>query len=612
MSYKNILLYLTISLCIFLATNADGVEEKKVAADRELSVTAGTGFHQFNVSGNRSTVGEYDDLRSGADAYFTLQGREGRNFIDGSGRFFSTNDQTYSFNIDMQRIFQTAFSYQKFTHNLDHDPLTNQDFATDFNPDQSNRILIEELKTGNTLRLPAFPFLQFKMDYRSYSKRGHRQATTVAKCSQCHVSSRNKRVNDTTEDLKFTVAGTAGPATIQYSHLQRIFNEGASPPYNNYRDGASFFLVKGSAPYSLVPDTSNSVHEIKLLTRLPLSSSLFASYQTGEKDNRDTNNDIDYNNVAARLSTLFFRYCTADAFFNQYHMHNSTQGSIDRNTRRGGFDVSTSFIKKLNLKFSYIWEDIDRDNFQVHSTKTQTYRLTANYRMLRKLRLHVKYQKTRVGDPFVNEDADVLRLVQTSLPQSADEFYSSLSWSVLQNFSLNSNFRYVKSDNDRYHVDEDRYEWTLSFWYIPAEKVTVSGAYSLMETSIDSPLSYKRYHLKDASSLFLFNEAPYDDSSQAYFLSVSYLLNQRTSLTGEVTYTRSRAEFDSHFDGTNTGSLSELKINKLETAFGITYLYSRTITLNAKYMFREYNDKNDHGLDGQFSGVSMGLNWSFN
>ena len=612
MRYKSILLYLTIALSIMLTSGARAAEKSEAPADREVTATAGTGFHQFNVIGNCSTVGEYDVLKSGADAYFTLQGREGRNYIDGSGRFFSANDQTYSFNIDMQRIFQTAFSYNKFTHNLGHDPLTNQDFATDFNPDQSNRLLIEELKSGNTLRLPALPFLKFKMDYRSYSKRGNCQATTVAKCSQCHVSSRNKRVNSNTEDLKFTVEGTAGPATIQYSHLQRIFNEGASPPYNNYGNGASFFLVKGNAPYSLVPDTSNSVHEIKLLSRLPLSSSLFASYQTGEKDNRDSNHDIDYTNIAGRLSTLFFRYCTTDAFYNQYHMHNSTPGSIDRNTRRGGFDVSSGYIKKLNLKFSYIWEDIDRDNFQVNTSKSQTYRLTANYRILRKLRLHFKYEKTRTGDPFVTQDPDVQHLVQTSLPQRTDAYYSSLSWNVLQNFSLNANFRYVASDNDRYHVDEDRYEYTLSFWYIPAEKITVSGAYTYMATNLHSPVSYKRYHLKDASSLFLFNEAPYDDRSHAYFLSISYLLNQRTSLTGEVTYTRSLAEFDSRFDGSDIGDLSALKINKLETAVGINYLYSRNITLNAKYLFREYNDKKDNDLDGQFSGVSLGVNWSFN
>ena len=39
----------------------------------------------------------------------------------------------------------------------------------------------------------------------------------------------------------------------------------------------------------------------------------------------------------------------------------------------------------------------------------------------------------------------------------------------------------LKATMTAINVDEDRYECTLSFWYVPAEKVTVSGAYSLME-----------------------------------------------------------------------------------------------------------------------------------
>jgi hypothetical protein len=87
-SYKNILFCLTIVLCIVLTSGAEAAEDKQAPADREFSAAAGTGFHQFNVIGNRSTVGEYDVLKSGADAYFTLQAREVRNYIDGSGRFF--------------------------------------------------------------------------------------------------------------------------------------------------------------------------------------------------------------------------------------------------------------------------------------------------------------------------------------------------------------------------------------------------------------------------------------------------------------------------------------------------------------------------------------------
>jgi hypothetical protein len=90
---------------------------------------------------------------------------------------------------------------------------------------------------------------------------------------------------------------------------------------------------------------------------------------------------------------------------------------------------------------------------------------------------------------------------------------------------------------------------------------------------------------------------------------MSYLLNHKVSLTGEVTYTRSASDFDSYLNSKNIGNLSDLKINRLDTALGVTYLYSSRLTLSAKYMFREYNDKNDNTLDGQFNGISVGFNW---
>ena len=608
---KKNLVYLIILIAgVFSAASASSQETASLGVE-DFSSDISIGSHFFNVKGYRGKVGEYDVLHSGADTTFSLQGNRERNYVAITGDFFDQDDQKYAFNVDVQRIFQTAFSYKKFIHYLDHDPLENQDFATDFNPGRDNQILIEELKSGNTLRLPQLPFLTFKMDYRSYNKRGHRQATTVSKCSECHVSSQNKRVNSTTEDVAFTVAGNAGPATIQYTRLVRSFTEGAAPPVNDYGNGASFFLVKGYAPYSRVPDINNSVHEIKLSSQLPFSSSLFASYQTGEKNNRDTRNDIDYSSAAGRLSTFFFRYFSFDTFYHTYSMHNSTSQGIERDVRRGGIDISTFIKKRLNVKLSYLWENIDRDNFSVNSTNKKIYRLTANYRALRKLRLHFKYEKTKVGDPFVTKDQDFFHLVETSLPQSSDEFYCSLSWAVRQNLSLSSHVRYIKRDNDRYHVDEDRYEFSVSFWYVPIEQLTISGSYTLADNSVDTPLAYKRYHLTDPSSLFLFNDIPYDDQSQSYAVSVSYMLNRRLSLTGEVTYTRSLSEFDSSLDSASVGDLSNIKIHRLDTALGLTYLYSNRLSLYAKYLFREYNDKTNNAFDGQFNAVSIGLNYSF-
>jgi long-subunit fatty acid transport protein len=144
---------------------------------------------------------------------------------------------------------------------------------------------------------------------------------------------------------------------------------------------------------------------------------------------------------------------------------------------------------------------------------------------------------------------------------------------------------------------------------VPVEKITLTGSYTLSENNIETPVSYKRYHSYDLSSLFVYDDIPYDAENQVYSLTMSYLLNHKVSLTGEVTYTRSASDFDSYLNSKDIGNLSDLKINRLDTALGVTYLYSSRMTLSAKYMFREYNDKNDNSLDGQFNGISVGFNW---
>lgn len=590
-------------------------QDSPPAQNRELSVYFGSGLHFFNVSGYRGKVGEYDVLKSGVDGAFSINGNEGKNYFDLNGQFFAAHDQKYWFTVDAQRLFHTAFSYQQFTHYLDHDPLTNQDFYTDHNLGQNNHIVIEELKSGNILRIPQIPFLKFKMNYRSYAKRGTRQATTVSKCSECHVSSRNQRINNRFDDVAFGFESTAGPATIEYSRHWISFNQNGATPINNYGDGASFFLVKGIQPYALIPETYTTIHDIKLRTSLPFSSSLFATYQTGEKSNRNADNEIDYYNLAARLSNYLFKYVTVDTFYNQYQMDNSTPHAIERNYKRGGFDAGTTFKKQLNLKLSYIWENFDRDNFYVNYTRKKTFRLTANYRALKKLRFHFKYEKTRVSEPLVTENTfytpgtNFVGMTQTMLPQNADLFYGSMTWNMRSHLTCNSSFRYVAEKNERYHVDTDRYEFNFGLWYAPTEKITFSGSYTISDHNLDTPVSYKRYHSYDKTSLLRLDDIPYDAESQVYSLTASYLLNHAISFTGEITYSRSTSAFDSYLNATNIGELSNLKINRLDAALGVTYRYSRRLTFSAKYLFREYNDKNDNRLDGQFNGISAGLTW---
>jgi hypothetical protein len=521
------------------------------------------------------------------------------------------NDLSFNANFDLSRYLRSDLSYSRFQHFLDHDPLSNQDYVQDFNAGQDNKLLIEELKANNTLMLPSIPFVKFNFDYRSYQKRGHQQATTVGKCSNCHVTSRNKRVNRSTDDVTAGMEATFGPLTISYNHLLRNFAEHADAPVANYGDGASFFLVKGFAPYSRVPDSRMNVDTVNLRSDLPWNSTVFATVQHGRRENRDTGNDATFNSFATRLSKYFSKLLSLDTYYSKYKLQNQTSGGIDRTTQRGGIDATMHPLSNSGLVCSYQWEDTDRNNSDPGSTRKNIYRISWNERILKKLRLNLHYKKTRVDDPFVMHDPTFTGLVQTSLPQKEDEIYGAVSWSPLYNLTLNTSLRLTDLRSSRYNSDEDRLEYVFSFWYVPLERLTLAGSYTLSKTDVNSFGALKTYHLRGAKSLYEYDDFPYDGRTQSLSLSATYLLTPRVSVSGDVTWIDSIGDFDKHVDGRNIGGFSDLSIGQIETSLGVSYACTTQLTLYSKYMYRQYNDHETNYYDGKINMISVGASWSF-
>ncbi len=570
-----------------------------------------TGYHHYNVKGYRGKVGEYDALDSGAELRYLMEGADKNYYLYSTGEILDKNDQSYHLIFDMKRLVHSEIMYKRFRHFLDHDPLENQEYVSDYDKNRSNGITVEEIKAENTFRIPLLPGVTFNADYRSYSKRGHRQATTVAKCSQCHVGSRNRRVNTTTSDVTGGVEIEAGPATLTYEHLWRTFRESGDEPYMHYGYGASFFNVQGTAPYSRVPDSKLQLNRFALKYRLPLDASLYATYQFGEKTNRDTHHDIDFRNIALRLSKRFARYVACDLYYSRYTMDNSAPDAIDRDHKRGGMDISLRPLKKTTVKLSYQWDDIERSHYMVGSTFKETYRVTLNHRLSRSLRIHGKYQKRKIDDPFALQDRIYPKVSQTMLPSAEDEFYISLSWNPRNDLSLNGNLRYLETQSGRYHLDEERLEYSLSLWYAPYERLSLTATYSFIENTADTRAAYKTYHMRDAASLFLFDDVPYDDRSHSLYLAATYRVSPRLSLSGDITLMRSNADFDAVLDSRNVGELSDIEIDRHETSLGATYLLTNSVSVYATYIYREYDDRTSSYLDGQFSYILCGVSWRY-
>jgi hypothetical protein len=587
-------------------------QEEESEVPEALSMGFKLGYHHINVNGYRGKVGEYEVLDPGMEGTFILDGNRGRNYFGFEGVVRDEDDMDYALDVDAERLLQTETSYNRFQHYLDHDPLTNQDFVSDFDVGKDNVILWEELTSKNTFWMPLLPGVKIEVDYRQMNKRGHRQATTVAKCTRCHVTSNNRRVDQSTEDVRVGVEARLKSVTLNYFHFERTFDEGGRAPIAFYGNESATFPVKNFNFYGQVPDARTVVDEIKLSANLPAGSTFFGSYRWGKQTNRNTHNDRDFSNLAFRLTSFLRKLVAVNVYYSNYTMNNDVRDAMDLRIRRTGMDVSSRWWRKTTLRTTYYWEDIDRRNFVEESTLKKVFNVALFSRLYPKIDFNIRYRKDKIDDPFVAEERGpgLFKLTQTSLPRTRDEVYASVNWNLRADLSLNSTFRYEDMENPRYDVDENRYEFVLSLWYSPTETLVFTGSYNLIDSEIDTRRSTKTYHVRDLKDI-LVEEMPYDDRSQTFLISANYRWTPQLALTGDLRYTDSRSDFDAQEFSSNVGDFSKHHIEQIGGSLELDYIYGKRMTFFAKYAYRQYNDREENFLDGEFHLMNFGVKYSF-
>ena len=576
----------------------------------DYSFDLSVGYHHANVNGYRGKVGEYEVLDPGMEGNFTLRANTRGKYFDLGGEIDDEDDQRYMMDFDSNRLFQTETSYTRYRHHLDHDPLSNQDFYTDFDVGKSNGITREEIKSENTFRIPFIPNFKVKADFRQLNKRGHRQATTVSKCAQCHVTSRNRRINQSTEDVKVGAEMKIGYLTFNYSHLQRSFNEGGRSPIAYYGFGSRSFPVRGFDWYNSIPDSRTYINHFKVKADLPLQSDFCFNYETGENHNRETRHEREFESFAFRLTTASLKYITFNFNYFDYDMDNDIPNAMEKDVRRSGVSFRTRPWKRNFLRGSYRWEDIDRRNTAQESTFKKIFRLSLFSRPHRNLDFNIRYKNERIDDPFLLEQWELFRFIQTSVPNKLDEIQLSLNWYPRGNLSLSSTIRYEDADSDRYDIDEERVELIFSIWCALRDNLILTGSYSLIDTEIETRSAYKTYHGRKLTDFFFDDSVPYDDRSHCYNLTLNYRFSRNIALISNLTFTDSNADFDSRIDE-NIGQFSDLNIERVDASIGLDYLYKPYLSFYTKYNYRDYNDREVNELDGELHLISFGVNYTF-
>jgi len=588
-----------------------GAERTEFFDPGHYSIDAYAGYHYAAVGGYRGKVGEYESLDSGMEGGFTLHSYSKNNYLSVAGVLRDKNDQNYLFDLDAGRVFESKAVYSRFKHYLDHDSLANQDSFTDYDPFMRNAIIREELESRNTLRIPFIPTLTFHANFRELDKRGHRQATTVSKCTECHVTAKDQRINQRTRDIDLGAKMTVGFLTFNYSNLQRSFAEGGTPPLAYYGFSSPALPVRGFQYYGKVADSRTTGNRFQTKAVLPLRSSLNLDYQAGTHHNRDNRAERDFDSFAVRLSTAACKYVSFSVNYHDYNMKTDVPGAMERDFTRSSVSFKTLPWKKSFLSGGYRREDIDRRDSAEKSTVREIATISLVSRLLRTVELNLRYRNERTRDPFLNEEWTLFRSLMSSEPTGSEEARVALNWHPRGNLSFSSFIVYQRADSDRYAIDEERLEMMFSLWFAPRENLTLTGTYGFIDTGIDASAAYRTVHGVWRSDITSARRVPYDDRSNFYNLLLNYRLRPNLALSGNLTFTDSRADFDSRVYDNNIGEFSDLNIERIEASFGLEYLYKPSINFYARYNVRDYNDGKNNDLDGNLHYISLGMQYAF-
>jgi len=584
---------------------------RAAAVDNETArANISAGYHLNSLRGYGGKVGEYDALDDGAEALFTVAGTKRGAAFNLAADLQDRDDQMYRLTFSAGDGLQSSFSYSRFLHRLDHHPLNNQDSVTDPDAVRSNVSTVEDITMKNQMRLPGLPFVRLLADWRSYSKRGHRQATTVTGCTQCHVSSANRRVDSQLQDISVGVQANIGPAAVSYAHLWRSLREHGDTPTTAYREDNSFYPSRGNLPFGKTPDSQAREHNMQVRTALPFASRFTSSIRWGELKNRDTRHDIAFNSFSGIITNSIHRHVSGNAFYARSRSHNKAPQGINRVRERGGFSLAARPVKQGSLNLTCQWETTDRRNFEVRSTDKRLCRLSYRQRFLSSIQIYCMYETTRTNDQFLRRDPRFPRLVKTALPDYEDAVQASATWELAGRLSLSTSMRCLSSDYSDYHVDEDRREYCLTAWLTPLKGLSLTAALTLMDIDIETPASLSAYHYGSRTALLFTDSIPYDSRAVMYHASAQYQLSPRIFLSGQLISVSSNAGFDMHIEKEDIGALSDVRVRSVEYSLGITYQHSPRLSFYTKYRFRKYDDQKASCLDGKFDFISWGLTWS--
>jgi hypothetical protein len=709
-----------IVLILFAPVFGNDEDQEKKDVKAKISVGA-------KVTGNDGyigKVGEYDPLDDGIRPFAKakIRGVFDKLYFDLKSMFNgNSKDQRHQLNMDIDRIVDVKVNYDSFIHRLDHDPLTNMDvtsearsgvFHTDYDPTKEYRITRSEFSGQAQITVPNFP-VKFYANYRDERRSGEYQARTLSKCASCHIVAKSRTIDNSNKDYQLGGNVSIGKANVDYSYTKTQFTENAAAPTNTYLrtlhpekvipvfdSRISYDSRDGALPFDMVPDTDKQTHLVKANVPLFDNSSLSAQYVNSSVRNNYTDLEINSSALAGGFATRIGKKGLFSARVNHISIDNdsyyvdiyeptdvagpnagktyaeayTTFGTVDY-TRysalsRDVLDIDANLkytlLDGLKARLQYEYKKIDRENFEVETTKSNTFKGSLDYKPSKQWKFKITGRLKNTQEPFTNLYSGVAPEVQTFNPGNpfgGNQFYvfhrarevhltnvptqllearGVVSWNPSYRFSISGNIMFRAEKNNE--INFTNAEWArdinsygVNVWFAPQDKVDVTISYYNYSESIDSLFAIPVLEGCGGGIIggfpgTLTDMVDYDVDTHTAFLNANFYLSEKVSLYGNLTYNNSKALMSNLVLNTNqldwipavpispfdfegiaeTVNYSDLSLKQFIAEAGFMYRITESLGIKGAGFYYFYDDLAPFLFDSEGKTYSCYLGFAYN
>ena len=513
-----------------------------------------------------------------------------------------------------------------FYHNLenirlyDYDPLTDSPGIDRRDAGKEYGLTAGETKVHVIFKAPNFP-LHAYFDAFYLNRDGDTQQRNLLGSgffNNMQRTSQKRNVDWTTRIYTIGANTHLGLIEMDYAHIEKRFDVDDDPVIKDAYT-PSGFRPAGVYQHSRIPETEGSGDSIKIHTSYTGKWVASASFF---HDDRDSNKSSAEAETTVGQGAVNWNPITSLAFAVRYAHRDLDMDSPSTVTVTDVSNPANSFVydvkkpissksdtvivtgryrpmKGLNFRAKYNFKEIDRsgaEKWNVESkTKTNAVSLQADSRLHRSLQLNLKYKYKNVDDPAYNtepEDTNSGRAALTWMPHPKANFLFSYSLDRQDRDHLS-----FTDTNEAWGRDVDLDNFRAIGTFQPIDKLTLSTSYGYLRYKVEQDLVYDNL----AGDPLVDKNVRMEDKAHVFTLAAHYRFSEKLYLTGDISYTKSKGEFDPHHDDllepVDISSFSELDRRDFILHLGGEYNFENGLTMGLDYRYGDLDDKSDNNYD---------------